>query len=187
MGQYYKPVNLTKSEYLYTHDFKSRSDCNGEVYYIGEGLKLMEHSYIGNKVLNAVERLLIPGGEWYQCRLVWAGDYADNENNRQDNVYQMMEYKGKKIIPSTKKVPARFRYLTNSTRREDIDLSTITPDENGYKVHPLSLLVCEGNGRGGGDFRGADKRVGSWARDVISLEDHVCDGYTVVDGQFREE
>jgi hypothetical protein len=187
MGQYYKPVNLTKNEYLYTHDFKSRfKRSDGEVYYMGEGLKLMEHSYIGNKLMNAVERLLIPGGDWYECRLVWAGDYADNENGKPDNVYIIMGETGKKIIPSSKKVPAKFRYRTNFTKRQVIDLSTIRAVEDGWKIHPLSLLGCEGNGRGGGDFRGNDERIGSWARDVISLEDHVRDGYTVIDGQFRE-
>jgi hypothetical protein len=84
-------------------------------------------------------------------------------------------------------VPAKFRYLTNFTKQQVIDLTTITPEEDGWKIHPLSLLVCEGNGRRGGDFRGNDQRIGSWARDVISLEDHVRDGYTLVDGQFREE
>ena len=44
-------------------------------------------------------------------------------------------------------------------------------DWEGAKIHPLPLLTCEGNGRGGGDFRGDEKGiVGSWARDVISVE-----------------
>jgi hypothetical protein len=39
-------------------------------------------------------------------------------------------------------------------------------------LHPLPLLTAEGNGRGGGDFRGDDPQnlVGSWARDLISVE-----------------
>ena len=43
---------------------------------------------------------------------------------------------------------------------------------DGTKIHPLPLLTSEGNGMGGGDFRGDDENeiVGSWARDVISVE-----------------
>jgi hypothetical protein len=36
--------------------------------------------------------------------------------------------------------------------------------------HPLPLLTAEGNGRGGGDYRGESPLIGSWARDVISVE-----------------
>jgi hypothetical protein len=32
-------------------------------------------------------------------------------------------------------------------------------------------LTCEGNGRGGGDYRGESPLIGSWARDVISVSD----------------
>ena len=38
-------------------------------------------------------------------------------------------------------------------------------------LHPLSLLTAEGNGRGGGDYNGPNMdMVGTWARDVISME-----------------
>jgi hypothetical protein len=43
------------------------------------------------------------------------------------------------------------------------------------------LLTCEGNNRGGGDFRGESDLVGSWARDTISIESRKADipkGYT---------
>jgi hypothetical protein len=31
-------------------------------------------------------------------------------------------------------------------------------------------LTCEGNGRGGGDYRGESDLVGRWSRDLISVE-----------------
>ena len=65
MGQYYNPTNLTRRQWLYSHSYDS-------------GLKLMEHSWLKNQFVRAVERLLIPGGAWHKTRLVWAGDYADN-------------------------------------------------------------------------------------------------------------
>lgn len=195
MGQYYKPVNLDNKEYLYTHDFKSKfTGADGKEYETGEGLKLMEHSYIGNKVLNAIESLIIPDGNWHEARLVWAGDYADHEDGYEKtpegydvNIYSIMEDEGTKIKPSTKKVDPKYHYLTNHTKKVVIDLDTVKADKDGWKIHPLPLLVCEGNGRGGGDFHGEDPRIGTWARDSISLEDHIIEGYTLEpDGTFIE-
>lgn len=65
MGQYYRPVNIDKMESLNSHDF-------------GNELKLMEHSYIGNNFMQAVERLLSPDGPWHKCQFCWAGDYMDS-------------------------------------------------------------------------------------------------------------
>ena len=66
MGQYYKPVFLTENNkpksYVYSHDF-------------GSGLKLMEHSWMKNPFVRFVEKQLIDSPQ----KLVWAGDYADNE------------------------------------------------------------------------------------------------------------
>jgi hypothetical protein len=44
-------------------------------------------------------------------------------------------------------------------------------------LHPLPLLTVEGNGRGGGDLHDAPPIVGSWARDVISVEQSVDEGF----------
>lgn len=181
MGQYYKPVSLTSKEYLYTHDFKSTfKGHDGKTITVGQGLKLMEHSYIDNQVMNAVESLLIPKGKWHKHRIVWAGDYADHEKGYKKspqgydvNIYSIMEKEGKKIKPSTKKIDKDFHFLLNHTKKVAIDLSKIKADKEGWKIHPLSLLVCEGNGRGGGDFHGKDNRIGTWARDIISIEKEV--------------
>ena len=67
MGQYYHPIILSKSGaikgYWYSHK-------------IGQGLKLMEHSYLNNGLCNCVENYLIKNNG---ARVVWAGDYADPE------------------------------------------------------------------------------------------------------------
>ena len=50
---------------------------------------------------------------------------------------------------------------------------SLLPTEN------IHLLTAEGNGRGGGDYNGPDlELVGTWARDVISVEGLVPEGYT---------
>ena len=56
---------------------------------------------------------------------------------------------------------------------------TKVPDNDGWAIHPLPLLTCEGNGRGGGDFYGRRgmKLVGSWARHRISVSNKVPKGY----------
>ena len=53
MGQYYHPTNLDKKEWIYSHRIKSKfKGADGSSYVVGEGLKLMEHSYIGNALFD---------------------------------------------------------------------------------------------------------------------------------------
>ena len=198
MGQYYKPVNVDKMEYLYSHDFDN-------------GLKLMEHSYIGNSFVEAVERLLSPGGSWHRCHLVWAGDYMDtglflpegtpevDEEGYDINLYGYIDENGKNAMGASKHLakikdyaarmeatkqsasewlktlPKKGTILVNWTKKLCIDLTKEEPQEeySGRKwtIHPLPLLTCSGNGKGGGDYRGQDECVtGSWAGDEISIE-----------------
>lgn len=185
MGQYYHPTNLDKKQFLSSHDY-------------GNGLKLMEHSYIGNGFLKVIEKLLTPMGEWFKNRIVWAGDYADPEpeslngkpeskENRGENIYHIIgEVDSNKITP-TEELGKGFPYLINHTLNVFIDLRKVKEFEKGWKIHPLPLLTCEGNGRGGGDFHGNDDRIGMWARHSISLEKTKSKGYHEVDGTFLEE
>lgn len=200
MGQYYKPVNVDTKDWLYTHDYKQRwvRPDDKKVFYFGQGLKLMEHSYIGNKFMNAVETLLIPQGEWYKARIVWAGDYADHEkgyakrkegDNEYDvNLYDISDNEGKKLQPKSVNVHKKYHFLVNHTKKVFIDLNKIKADRDntGFKIHPLSLLTAEGNGRGGGDFHKEDNRIGTWARDSISLEETAPVDFIEVNGQFEE-
>ena len=169
MGQYYKPISLDRREYVYAHTYDN-------------GLKLMEHSYVGNSFMRVVENLLAKERRWYKTRLVWAGDYADNEKGFGTNLYNLVT---KEIKPTKKEY---YRYIVNHSKRVYIDKREIRESVNGWKIHPLSLLTVEGNGRGGGDFRGEDDRIGMWARDVISMENSVKDykDYRKVDGTFEE-
>lgn len=71
MGQYYTPVLIDADgtiRTLYSHDY-------------GNGLKLMEHSYIGNDFVEAVLTQL-----WERPqRLAWIGDYS---NDYQGDLYE---------------------------------------------------------------------------------------------------
>lgn len=198
MGQYYHPSNLDTKEFILSHDF-GELEKNGFV-----GLKIMEHSYIGNPMMNVVERFLMPGGKWYKNRIVWAGDYADGEagtitkeNPDGHNIYHIFSENDKRKITleelaeNKRDVPEEYKYLVNHSLKQYVDKSKIKdiPGDGweGWKIHPLSLLVAEGNGRGGGDFHGEDKRIGLWARHIISVEQAIPEGYEELDGQFVEE
>lgn len=192
MGQYYKPVFLKttkpKSEndikgWFYSHNHKSKwTREDGTSFVSGEGLKLMEHSYIGNNLVSHVERHLVKEPQ----NLVWAGDYADVEPHAEfrveveegkfetgaSNIYGICE-DAKEIKPQGRLRPLakRYRYLVNLNKQEFVD-KTKCPEIEGWEgnyIHPLPLLTCEGNNRGGGDFRAENDYIGTWARDVITV------------------
>lgn len=214
MGQYYKPVSLDKLKekdknetWLYTHQFGH------------QGLKIMEHSYLQNDFMQAVEVLLTPFGPWYKHHIVWAGDYADSESERKQeglnsldveesgNIYDMADedrglepiapYIIQQIKDENKIDLDEYRYIVNHDEKLFVDkqhvkaykASWMDEGEEGWKIHPLSLLVAEGNGRGGGDYyEGSSdyELVGSWARQSISIEKEIPEGYTELEVSFKE-
>jgi len=109
--------------------------------------------------MSAVEYLLCPEGMFYKSRLVWAGDYADNEPGSDMNVYQLSEGKRRKEYSHN---TSAYRFIVNHTKKQYV--------AKGNSVNLLPILTAEGNGRGGGDYYGTIP-AGSWARDVISMEE----------------
>lgn len=187
MGQYYKPVSVDKMEHVYSHEYDN-------------GLKLMEHSWIGNNFVAVVERLIAKGGRWYGDRIVWAGDYADEEpdHSEGENLYSLSENNKIKPKPVKNNGNPEFRFIVNMDKKQFVDLEKVpvsnvwtdpdTKKEYKYFIHPLPLLTCEGNGRGGGDFRGDEKKlVGVWARDRITVQNELPeDGYVELLFNLRE-
>jgi len=168
MGQYYRPISLDKLECVSPYDFDSMA-------------KLMEHSWLPNPFVQVVETLIAEGGKWYGDRIVWGGDYADPEKDKNGND-RTFEYEGrqlpltlyrivsdKTIKPEKVKRP-NFRYLINMDTKEFVDYKKV-PDNDGWIFHPLPYLTCEGNDRGGGDYRGDDPKglIGKWARNRITI------------------
>ncbi|WP_418420173.1 hypothetical protein [Alistipes indistinctus] len=149
--------------------------------------KLMEHSWAENDFVRTVERHFSPGERFYKHRLVWAGDYADHEPGHDTDLYDLCENKSikSKIDP----VGDEFKYLVNHTRKVYVDKTAMPKDSDGWQVHPLPLLTCEGNGRGGGDYFHDDPEVmlhvGSWARDIISVETEFPADYTELQVKFE--
>lgn len=177
MGQYYHPISIEKKEYVYAHEY-------------GNGLKLMEHSYVGNNFLGVVEKLISKGGAWYGDKIVWAGDYADPELDENGEVIKE-EYEGKmydvnlyssasnKINPPDVKSNTP-NYLVNLDTKEFVSIKNVPSFDDGWQIHPLPLLTCEGNGRGGGDFHGDDPKglIGKWARNRVVMETRKPKGFT---------
>ena len=166
MGQYYYPIVLSADGkivvWMCAHNY-------------GNGLKLLEHSYLGNNFVSTFEFGLSPEGPHHKSRVVWAGDYADNEPDQEKNLYRMCnEYT--MIVPQEKDTTT-YRYIVNHSKRQFVDKMACKSGEEGMKYHPLPLLTCEGNGRGGGDYPGDSPLIGSWARDVISVEEVKPEGF----------
>lgn len=160
MGQYYKPIILEDKEmkpkaWMYSHKYDS-------------GLKLMEHSWMKNDFVATFEKQISVDGKYFGSRVVWAGDYADEEDGTKETLYALCG-DANQINPKAVKKVDEYPYLVNHTKQEFVD-KTKVPDVDGWRIHPLPLLTCEGNGRGGGDFHGESELIGAWARDVISAE-----------------
>ena len=180
MGQYFKAVNIDNLEYVSSYDFDN-------------GAKLMEHSYISNNFVEAVEFLLINDGEekgrWADSRIIWAGDYADAEGKDGENYYSLAADNGTALKFLITAVPENYPYLVNHTTKEYVDKKKLPTfgENNDWMIHPLPLLIAEGNGRGGGDYHGDNEDyVGRWARGIINLMKDIPDGYTEIKPDFLE-
>ena len=143
---------------------------------LGNGYKLIEHSYIGNQFVEAVEYLISPLGMFYKSRVVWAGDYADEETCGK-NLHSLAfdDNETKELIPKRIDM-SQYRYVINHTRKLYVDKNI--ESGKGYNIHPLSLLTAEGNGRGGGDYSGSNEElVGTWSRDMLSIDKEIPADY----------
>lgn len=169
MGQYYLTVILAEKsdkEYIRTY-------LDASVY--DNGVKLIEHSYMNNKFMNIVENLIGPNGMFYKSRIVWAGDYADAEPNSEKNLHAICDEKPPLVYNGP---VVSYIYIVNHTKKVYI--------EKKGEIHPLAILTAEANGRGCGcgDYNGPNMdMVGTWARDVISMENEAPD-YTLIECEF---
>jgi len=177
MGQYYYAVIL---------------DANGWIrawMAPGFGAKLMEHSYLGNEGVCSFEWELTPEGRHHISRVVWCGDYADAEPGLGKNLHLICNERNDLMLHSTANTTGEYVFLVNHTKRQFVDKRKVPKGHDGLRIHPLPLLTCEGNGRGGGDFYGESAGlIGSWARDVISAEKSApADGFTELVFDLKEE
>lgn len=193
MGQYYMPL-LRKAI-----GNKKYKDTAFDAHAFGNGLKLMEHSYVGNNFVNEI---------WYQlignpCRVYWVGDYTEPGDARlsKKTVAKFKRIwrgnKGYYTIPFgspelPRDVQTEWPYLINHTKKEYVNVLNLGTMEQlyNYTLSPLPLLTATSNGRGSGDypdeFPGIED-VGSWAGDVLETtgNEDMFRGYTEKKIVFR--
>ena len=79
-----------------------------------------------------------------------------------------------------------YKYIVNLRTKEYIEIPE--PNYEDWIVHPLPLLLADGNGRGGGDYRGSDiNMVGSWAYHPIGATNEIPEGFTLLVTKFAEK
>jgi len=177
MGQYYVVIILADN--IVNGKEKIRLWMCPSCYMSGS--KLTEHSYIDNDYVKALEYLISVDGMFHMSRIVWAGDYADKEENSDYNLYELTNKNGTFQSPPSHDT-SKYRYIVNHTKKLYVD------KELCQDIHPLPLLVCEGNGNGGGDYYGINKELcGTWARDCISVEQNIPDGFNQLKCNFIDE
>lgn len=168
-------------------------DFNDPYSFMGcmSGLKLTEHSWANNDFMNGVMDVISES----PASVAWVGDYADEESDF-DGRYTREVYStvwGDMVrecpfyaIPSNHEDGV----LVNHTKGEFLDIAKHIENgtEDGWCVHPLSLLTAIGNGRGGGDYyrtkRDFDK-VGTWAMDTIEYRQTKPNGYREIELRFE--
>lgn len=213
MGQYYKacilhqttnntgqPIIRPKS-YASPYDIKTRyKGYDNKFHTTSCGTKLTEHSWLKNPFVQTIETLLLPNGPWHKQPLVWAGDYADGEkdtiHNWMDTEGNIQESDGSNLYDfcteenhiklKSKKLSKEFRYILNHSTKQFVD-KTKCPSNNGWITHPLPILTCEGNGRGGGDYNEdghSANYIGIWARNIISVDQSIPEGFTEIIPNF---
>lgn len=144
------------------------------------GYKLVEHSYVGNNFMEAVESLICPTGMFYKSRIVWAGDYGDSEPGAGGkNLYELVDGRpeSRPQVELSHGNTSEFLFVVNHSKKEYMF--------NDQQLHCLPIMTTESNGRGGGDYDGPGMGlVGTWARDVISVEKEVPLGFIHVPNVF---
>lgn len=194
MGQYYMPVvGNEKGSYTKVYD----RSVDGEYMCA----KLLEHSWFGNLTMQNVAKLLHNKPQ----RLMWCGDYAENEDFKGD-------FKSLRNIPEETKIPKVGRiwgnrktfgfegigigldgkFFVNHEQKLFVDLDEFfikSKDKDGWCLCPISLLTAVGNNRGGGDYYDCNinfNQIGSWAWNLVEVADKAPEGYSKLDVVFKD-
>lgn len=182
MGQYYK-VAIKQDGEIKVSDRKVK----GVKYVMAQ---LMEHSYIGNYLTNAVSKAI--SGK--PARIAWVGDYADEDVAKATNgelSYDEVWCDGVDdsfTFPAAKRFSYRGKWLVNHDKKVCISFNAyMKKADKEWPIFPLSILTAIGNGNGGGDYSGnAMARAGSWAWDLVEITKAKPAGYEVLDFAFVE-
>jgi hypothetical protein len=213
MGQYYFPMSLDKKQWIYTWDYDNGLKLMEHSYLANYFVQTVENLLIEGG--DWYRTRIVWSGDYadeynfmtkeekklckkYGVKLGFENGMnlhhlcVEDDDDEKPNLKKspLKKILINKIFPSGKKIDKSYRYIVNHTQKEYVDKKKCKNDVNnfGYKIHPLPLLTCDGNGRGGGDFRGEDESfIGIWAGHVISIEKEIPKGYTEIIPNFKEE
>jgi hypothetical protein len=137
-------------------------------------MKLTEHSWWFNSYVNAIAEKIYNN----PTNVVWVGDYAEDQFERYDEVWTK-ENNLESLNESSFLLDNKF--LINHDLKTYIDCNEYykTNAEDGWCLHPLSLLTAIGNGLGLGDYNGIHcQDVGIWADNLLEIADTPPENYT---------
>lgn len=78
-----------------------------------------------------------------------------------------------------------YKYVINLRTKEYIEIPE--PSDTDWIVHPLPILLADGNGRGGGDYKGSNMEfVGKWAFHPVGATNNVPKGFKKLEVTFEE-
>lgn len=181
MGQYYTPLTQKGD------DLKTRKSYT--LKYKGEfnGYKLTEHSWWYNPAMNAFVRLIYRN----PLRVAWVGDYSKDKAVSKENHFQkfIRDNRNREVELTIEELNLEGLYLVNHSKKVFLDCNDYYNrcSNDGWCLHPLSLLTAVGNGEGGGDYFGENSSdVGAWAWDIISVEDEPPAAFKEVKYTFIE-
>ena len=181
MGQYFHAV-------VGNDKIRTAYNCIG-------GVKLLEHSWIGNYFTEYVASKIYKNPQ----RVAWVGDYAEasiapcEESKKFWNITPDVKNK-KTVYQSEDNRKSDFdithKYLVNHTHKMYVDMEEYC--ENCYSkwgtVHPLPILTCMSNQCGSGDYYGPNSEyAGSWAWNVLEIKDEIPTDYIYFPIKFKDE
>lgn len=142
MGAYYE-ATIEKTRYC-THSS-------------GNGLKLMEHSYVGNTYVDSVMYLLLGNTK----TLRWVSDYTEDLKG-----YTWNDTEENYSLNGSKRMVGEY-YVINHTKGVFIKIPELSGD---FVIHPVPIL-CNGatHRMGGGDYDEETALRGTWCGDVLEV------------------
>lgn len=135
---------------------------------VDNGLKLMEHSYVGNSYVERMMRII----ENNPAKIMWVCDYTDEEHPWSwDNTAEATRESTRAIKP----MEEASYFVVNNDKKMFIDMAKYKElyefdpeDKWPLIIHPVPLLTnSEDGSMGGGDYHQEWSQRGAWAGDEL--------------------
>lgn len=135
---------------------------------VGNGLKLMEHSYVRNNYVLTIMAMLFNNPQ----KLVWLCDYHEPDENTKASWETINDSSYSEDL-SLDQANNKY-FIINHDKNCFIDVEKLIQlykeDENysEWMIHPIPLLCnSDESALGGGDYHPRDSRRATWCEDLI--------------------